>query len=150
MNDLDKKASLFLDELYKQKGFEVIGKAPDMKFDDYDKIIKFKDLITYKVEEKARNGNYGDVLIEIMEDLKSGDLGWIYQTKAERLIYCIYSDKADEKPQEVYVFKVEELKNYLFENAKELFNKANISDKGYGLTLNVFLPKELGKRIYPN
>lgn len=147
MNNLDKKASPFLDNLYIRLGGQIIQRAPDYKFDDWDKVVKFTH-ITYKIEEKARIGTYEDVLIEIMEDVKTGDLGWFYQTKADRLIYCLFYTEEDAEPYVVYAFKIEVLKNYLFEHAKELFRCSNISPKGYGLTLNVFLPLNIGIKIY--
>ena len=147
MNNLDKRADPFLNNLYKKLGGEIVSVHPDNKFDDWDKIVKFPN-ITYKIEEKARIGTYEDVLIEILEDIKTGDLGWFYQTKADRLIYCLFENKDSLEPYVVYAFKIEVLKNYYFENAKELFRTSNLSPKGYGLTLNVFLPLELGQKIF--
>src|SRR3990167_10587470 len=108
MNNLDKKADPFLDRLYNKLGGQIIKRAPNYKFDDWDKILKFKN-ITYKIEEKARIGTYEDVLIEIIEDLKTGDLGWFYQTKAERLIYCLFENKKSQEPYVVYKFAIEKL-----------------------------------------
>ncbi len=147
MNTLDKRADPFLDNLYKKLGGEITARHPDSKFDDWDKIVKFPS-ITYKIEEKARIGDYDDVLVEIIEDVKTGDLGWFYQTKADRLIYCLFESEESLEPYVVYVFDIQKLKNYYFEHAKELFRQSNISDKGYGLTLNIFLPLDLGKKIY--
>ena len=148
MNNFDVKASLFLNQLYYDLGAKKITSAPQRKFDDWDKIVEFEN-ITYKIEEKARTGIWEDLLIEIVEDLKTGDLGWFYQTKADKIVYAFYEDEKQEKPHSVYALSVEKMKNYFFENSKNLIRKSNISPRGYGLTLNIFLPLNLAIKIYP-
>jgi len=147
--DLEEKASAFLDMLYCNLGGEVIKDAPKRKFDDWDKIVRFEQ-ITYKIEEKARIGLWDDLLVELIEDLRTGDLGWFYQTKADKIIYCFYESKEAEKPKAVYAFSVEKMRSFVFEHAKDLIRKSNISSKGYGLTLNIFIPLTIAKKIYPN
>ena len=146
--DLEAKASEFIDKFYKERGAYSIEMAPNRKFDDWDKIVKFKT-ITYKIEEKARVGVYGDILIEIMEDVTTGDLGWFYQTKADKIIYIIYQKEEDELPFRVYAIDIPIAKKYFSEHIKGLIRGANISPKGYGLTLSIFLPLTIGKQIYP-
>ena len=146
--DLEKKASAFLDMLYCSLGGEIVKDAPKRKFDDWDKVVKFEN-ITYKIEEKARVGIWGDLLVELIEDLKSCDPGWFYQTKADKVIYCFYESEKAEEPKSVYALSVEKMRNFVFEHAKELIRKSNISPKGYGLTLNIFIPLNIAKKIYP-
>lgn len=146
--DLEKKASSFLDMLYCKLGGEVIKDAPKRVFDDWDKIVKFEN-ITYKIEEKARIGIWNDLLIELIEDLKTGDLGWFYQTKADKIIYSFFESEEAEEPTTIYVLSVEKMKNFIFENIKELIKKSKVSSKGYGLTLNIFIPLNIAKKIYP-
>jgi hypothetical protein len=146
MNDFDKNTNAVMGMYYEYLGYEIIQEAPARVFDDWDRILKVKGELV-KVEEKARRGEYDDVLVELIEDLKTGDLGWIYQTKADKLIYSFFDNKG-KNPNKIYMFDMETIKNYLFNNIKELIHNSNISPKGYGLTLNVFLPLKLGKLIY--
>ena len=145
---LEDKASVFMDSFYKEKGAISIIPHPDRKFDDWDKVVKFPN-ITYKIEEKARIGDYNDILVEVLEDLKTGDLGWIYQTKADIIIYVVYQKEGDEKPKRIYKIIVTRIKEYLIDHARELFQNSNVAPLGYGLTLNIFMPLEIGKQIYP-
>jgi len=146
--DLEKKASAFLDMLYCSLGGEIIKDAPKRKFDDWDKVVKFEN-ITYKIEEKTRVGLWEDLLVELIEDLKTGDLGWFYQTKADKIIYCFYESEKAKEPESIYALSVEKMRNFVFEHTKKLIRKSNISSKGYGLTLNIFIPLTIAKKIYP-
>jgi len=147
MNDLDKKASPFLDMLYTSRGGEVIKEAPNMKFDDWDKLVKF-EYLTYKIEEKSFNSLWDGLLVELIEDLKTGDLGWFYQTRADKIIYAFFINEEAKIPHSVYEVSVPTMRNYVNENIKELIKKAKICDKGYGTTLFVVIPLEIGNRIY--
>jgi hypothetical protein len=142
MNHLDKESSDFLDELYKSYGGIVIEYAPKRVFDDWDKRVQFGSK-TISIEEKTRARDYGDILVELVEDLKTLDPGWIYQTKADRLVYCVL------EPRLVYALPMGKLKDYVFDNIRVLLRNCNISDQGYGKTLNIFVPTNLGKLIYP-
>lgn len=146
--DLEKKASVFLNMFYEKLGGEIIKDAPKQVFDDWDKIVKFEH-ITYKIEEKARIGLWDDLLVELIEDLKTGDLGWFYQTKADKIIYSFFETEESPEPKVIYALSVIDMKQYVFSNMKELIMESRLSPKGYGLTLNVFIPLELAKQIYP-
>jgi hypothetical protein len=145
--DLEKKARKFLTEFYKEKGAYEIIEAPYQPFDDWDRTVKFKN-ITYKIEEKARIGIWDDILIELLEDVTTGDLGWYYQTKADKLIYCMFLDRDKEIPSRVYSIALLDIKKYISENSS-VFEHPKLSYKGYGLTLNIFVPLDIAQQIYP-
>ncbi len=146
-SDLEKKTSVFLDMFYVSLGGEIVKEAPPVVFDDWDKVVKFAH-ITYKIEEKSFNTIWDGLLVELVEDLTTGDLGWYYQTKADKIIYSFFENETKQEPSTIYVLAVPEMKKYVMENIKQLISKAKISDKGYGKTLFVVIPLEVGKRIY--
>ncbi len=86
------------------------------------------------VDEKARIGEYNDFLLEIMQDIKTGNLGWFYH-KIDWILYGSWNDLENYYPNSLYLVKTKELKNYV--DNLEGFIKTCISKKGWGNTYNI-------------
>lgn len=52
-----------------------------------DKIIKLKDGTCFSVEEKIRENDYGDILLETWSVVEKGEKGWPYKILSDYLLY---------------------------------------------------------------
>ena len=88
------------------------------------------------IDEKALRNDYGNFIVEIIQDLNTGHLGWIYKPK-NLYFYGSWRNPIDEEPSSLYSVDAELLKQFLAVNWKVLFNggKVKISEKGWGTTL---------------
>lgn len=101
--------------------------GPENKW--YDAVVMIENQ-WIKIEEKYRSEDYNDLLVEIEQDTKTGDPGWIRYSKADYLIYGV-KDK-------FYFVDMPKLKN-LVETYGDQF-PVIYSDKGWGNTKNIAIP----------
>lgn len=97
-----------------------------------------------KVEEKYRDADFGDFLIEVVHDMATGDLGWYYKTRCDRLAYIICDNWVPIKVWLVYWSRFKEW--WLQRLADDKHAPAKISPRGIGLTLNLTID---WKRVPP-
>lgn len=88
------------------------------------------------VDEKARFKEYNDFLVEIIQDMKTGNLGW-YFSKHDWILYGSWDILEDIYPRSLYLVKCRELENYIL--GLEGFIKTCISKEGWGNTWNIVL-----------
>lgn len=88
------------------------------------------------VDEKVRQGDFGDCLIEIIQDINTGKLGWFFGEK-DWILYGSWADIESVYPSSLYVISSKGLKEYI--NNLEGFIKTCISKKGWGNTWNIVL-----------
>ena len=109
----------------------------------YDVKIQVKDK-WYKIEEKTREIDYKDLLVEIEQDTESKAPGWLYYTQADYLFYMV-------NKKTIYLVNMNRLKNHI-ENFKDYYNQ-KVSIKGWGKTVNIVIPwhtilyNKIGKRL---
>lgn len=102
------------------------------------------------VDEKARNGEYGDFLMEIMQDMNSGSLGWFF-SKKDWILYGSWNDPESAYPTSLYLVKSKELKDYIA--TLDGFIKTCISKTGWGntwcivLNWNNLISKNIAERL---
>jgi len=100
-----------------------------------DLVLEYKSN-QYKTEEKFRDGDWRDLLVEILQCIITQEPGWFYTTKADLVSYVMCNSKWI--PQRFYLVRWPEFKNWLYEYlSKNKFPKAIISPRGLGLTLNL-------------
>ena len=120
-----------------------LGFTPDrtLACEDFD--FRFeKDGQIYTAEEKFREKDYGDFLLEIMQDVGTGHKGWFYTCKAYFLVYIV-------EGQFVYFINWRKFKNWIKEDFKNVKFKTSYSNQGYGLTVNLSINWEyIPKSIY--
>jgi len=88
------------------------------------------------VDEKVRVGNFNDFLLEIIQDMKTGKLGWFF-SKKDWILYGSWDDIEKVYPTSLYLVKSKELKEYI--NNLGGFISTCISKKGWGNTWNIKL-----------
>lgn len=136
--ELEKKKHFdFFIPFYKEKNWiihkdNIAGNRPI----DWDvKLEVFAGRII-SVDEKVRQGEFNDCLVEIIQDMKTGKVGWIFGEK-DYILYGSWTDIEDYYPSSLYLIKSGELKNYI--NNLSGFIKTCISKKGWGNTWNLVL-----------
>ena len=116
---------------YQTKGWEVLQDNLGKKT-DWDVKLRIDGKV-YTVDEKARQREYGDFLVEIVQDLKTGNKGWVFK---EKDFYFYASWVGEEKePRSFYTIRSPALQRFVITNWKTLLAKMEISEKGWGTTL---------------
>lgn len=116
---------------YRNNRFEVIEDFTD-RFSPYDMKLK-KDEIIYYVDEKARQRDYDDFIVEVFQCLKTGKIGWLYKFKTH-YFYASWNNPENPEPSSAYWIDSKKLIDFLATNFDEL--NSVVSQKGYGLTYN--------------
>src|SRR3990167_6294158 len=93
---------------YKQQGYEVITDNLG-KNTDWDVLLKTPDG-NIRVDEKARMADYGDFLVEIVQDLKTGNKGWLFK---EKDYYFYGSWNKNKEPQSLYSINSNMLQSFI-------------------------------------
>lgn len=138
-------------KLYKQLGFEVI--KLDKKDESADFILKYNNKL-YRIEEKVRRKYYPDLCFEIMQDVKTCSLGWVYKCNADYIFY-IYWDMNKDVCKYIYKIKWAKCKNYVMNNLINHKYKVGKSIGGWGYTIFLIIPwlllekNKIAERAYP-
>ena|SRR3990167_7917829 len=88
------------------------------------------------VDEKALRKEFDNFLIEIVQDMKTGNLGWFFGQK-DWILYGSWQDMEKAYPSSLYLVDSKKLKEYI--NSLEGFIKTCISKRGWGNTWNIVL-----------
>lgn len=127
----EKEMQPLADEFYRQWGFE-IKRNGDKKKD----VTLTREGESQTVEEKYRNCYRPDILIEMVQDLSTVSPGWCVETGCDFLHYFFHNstqllelDRIDWTKFKPWFFKT-----YL---PGHKIGDYVLSDKGYGLTLNI-------------
>jgi len=123
----NKIARPFFDKFYEAKGYGV-KRMTGIKNKDYDCEVKIGDK-WYKIEEKYRDREITDCLIETIQDTETNAPGWLYYCKADYILYG--------GGNKIYCIDFNQLKIFL-EKHKDKFN-TKISKKGWGRTENIVI-----------
>ena len=106
-------------------------------------VTLYYDNQKFLIEHKFRRVIYPDVLVEINQDIKTNNSGWLYECGAEVLLYIICRP-TEGVVQPIYFYKIEFklFKNWFFSwlETEQHPNFRICKDKGYGITLNTVVP----------
>ncbi len=127
--EFEKSMNTYMDKYYKNLGFSIDWDGNK----EYDCILHKENKSPVKVELKYRKKIYNDILVEVIQDMKTNHPGWLYTSNSRYLHYVICT----KKPEYYYSLKFKLFKKWFFEHIKS--NKVSfiISKKGWGLTLNM-------------
>jgi len=122
---------------YQEKNWQVIqdnidGNQPI----DWDVKLEISAGNHILVDEKARTGEFGDCLIEVIQDINTKKLGWLFGKK-DFILYGSWIDIKSIYPSSLYMINSNKLKEYI--NNLDGFRKICISKKGWGNTWNLIL-----------
>ncbi len=141
--DFERYAQQILDGYYKSRN-HTVDRSSSCKL--YDCIID----ATSKVEEKIRQEEHNDILVEVIQDMETYSPGWFYETGCDYLHYVFMNDTGIGRFIRIdwSKFKSWCLSDY-FVNNKHPYSV--ISPKGWGLTINLSIPiKDIPKYIVRN
>lgn len=126
----EKSMNPYMNEWYKSHGYIV-----DWDCGDYykDCILK-RGKIELNIELKYRTVEYSDILIELVQDMKVCEKGWVHISRADYLHYVV----CKEKPIYFYSIKYKKFKDWFWNHYKDF--KHHESYKGRGITLNAKVP----------
>lgn len=140
--DKEKIAQSYMDKWYRSFGYVIVNRTGTKQRD----LILMKNNVEIRVEEKFREKDYGDLLIEIIQDVVSNNPGWFYSETFDRLSYVTVDNNY--KPVQIYWIKFVKFKSWLFDYlTKKKRAEVVFSPLGYGLTMNLpiswqSIPKE--------
>ena len=138
----------FMDRFYVGRlGMERIDRAVSCK--GYDLSAKYNGAVYHLEEKFLFTEPYDNTLIEIVQAVERGDMGWFHHTKCDRLIwvYCGRDNGrggvATAPPVCVYISRWPQLREYTLNMMKKSkWTKVNICTTGYGVTINYSIPWE--------
>ena len=122
-----------LDKVYIKLGYEPVRDNPNKQYDLY---LRINNRL-YKTEEKIRQiSSYDDFLIEIVQDLVSGDPGWFATTGCDYLSYVLCKNDVI---QLVYFVQWQRFKDWFISTYLPAHKKGDYvySGRGYGATINI-------------
>lgn len=130
----EKAMQPFMDAEYLSKGHQIVTRVGTRK---YDLILKVngKDQL---IEEKYREKEYDDILVEILQDVISGGLGWYYTTGCDYLHYILCPNW--QPPTRYWRIPWQPFKTWMEEAFWKTKPKYRTSSRGYGRSLNVCVP----------
>lgn len=128
-----------LDDFYRARGYavdrSVAGREHDLALERAGR--------RFTVEEKIRSVAYDDILIELIQDVPSGNLGWFY---TEEFDYLVYAVVAGGELRRVTVIDWPRFRKWFgrvyFDRLRERRRPPalRLSLEGYGVTVNLPVP----------
>lgn len=88
------------------------------------------------VDEKALRREYGDFLVEIIQDMITGSLGWFF-SKKDWILYGSWDNPEKIYPTSLYLIKTKELREHIL--SLRGFIQTCVSVRGWGNTWNLKL-----------
>jgi len=128
----------YMDVWYRDHGFKITNRKGNF---ERDLVLVDKQNKPLDVEEKYRSKDWGDLLVELTQDMVKNSPGWFYTEKPDILSYIIHNNI---HPAIIYWIWFEKFRDWMFKYLASV-GQANIviSPKGIGLTLNIAIPWKL-------
>lgn len=127
-----------MDYHYNWRGHEIISREGTR---EYDLVIRNRGYgEPEKVEEQFRSQFYGDLLIELMQDIPTRKQGWYYETRCDYLHYVVCP--AWEQIEYYYRLNWRRFRKWMESHYFRENNRPHMqtSIQGYGTTLNICVP----------
>lgn len=130
-----------LDAFYRARGYVVDRSVAGREFD----LALERDGTHFLVEEKIRSAAYSDVLLELIQDVPSGNRGWFYTEEFDYLVYAVVSGRALRR---VTIIDWPRFRKWLgrvyFDRLREQRRRPSlrVSLEGYGVTVNMVVPMD--------
>lgn len=138
-------SAAYMDEIYRSRGHEVVSRDGRQ---GYDLILLRCGEQEERIEEKYRYQHYDDLLIEVCQDIVSGNPGWFARTQCDYLHY-IFCDPETYRPLRFYRLDWKRFRTWYIEYLKNNRHPpCIISPRGYGLTANLGIAHDLIPRTY--
>jgi len=128
-----------LREIYRHYGFEVkyINGKENEKYDGI--LINAENNTRISIEEKGLSYYHKCCPIELIQDIKTQNMGWFYKTEAKYIIFIYFENK---QPYICYLIKMGLLKEYPAEYLNHNGCFTALALGGWGDTVNLNIPWE--------
>ena len=132
----EKVAQRHADLFYARQGY-VIASRDGCR--EWDLQIQLRGRL-WSVEEKFRVGlHFEDLLVEILQDMRTGALGWAYETRCDLLHYFLCD--RDWRPALLHQVDWPRFREWLHEYVSESRQLQWVkSTRGWGTTINIAVP----------
>ena len=135
--EFEKKIQAELDYIYKNIfGDCIISRLGTSK---YDLIIT--DNMTnkqYTIQEKIIRNSYSRLSVEIIQDIVTGNLGWIYKCQSDFLHWVMCDNQS---PHKIYRVKLADFRSWYFQNCWRYSpDTFRLETDGWGKTLHQLIP----------
>ena len=132
--DWERRMQPFMDFWYiEELNKNVVNRKESCK--KYDVIVD--DL---KIEEKFlfTDYDYPQMLVEIIQDVESWNLGWFHHVEADYLVWAFCPKDHVSRPRTIYMIKYRRFVEYIIKLLKNanMWERFNINNKYYGITIN--------------
>jgi len=134
----------FADAFYISRGYKIDRvQGKQNKLGD---VYLSKNGSVFLIEEKFLRQELNFMFVEIVQDVKTNNIGWLWYTGSEYIFYCM--------PETQYFCHTERLRNFIREFGD--FYKTLISRKGWGQTENkavdwgTVIHKKIAKKVKRN
>lgn len=122
---------------YREKNWQVIQDNIDSQQKiDWDVKLEIFAGQFVLVDEKVRGKEFDDLIVEIIQDMRTGNLGWFFGP-SDWILYGSWVVKESVWPFSLYLIRLKSLKEYIY--GLKGFVKTCISspEKGWGITWNI-------------
>jgi len=132
--DDEKLMQRYADEYYLSRGYNFNRSGSCKQYD----VRIHQNGASYLVEEKFNftDRSYDRMIVELIQDAKSGDLGWFYHVNCDSLFWFYCPADRQSRPNILYVIDWPYFKDYVIGKMNGWINM-HYNNKGYGLTLNI-------------
>ena len=108
----EKHSSFFL-PYYEENNWKVLEDNIDGNVPiSWDVNLQYENNTTDLVDEKARTTDYGDCVIEFIQDVKSQSWGWYYGKK-DVVLYANWKDPHSDNPSSFHSIRMSKLHEYI-------------------------------------
>jgi len=129
----EKAAQVGVDQWYASRGWT---SARDKACKLFDCVLS-RGVNQHTVEEKFRSRIRDDILIELIQDANTGELGWFFTTGCDYLHYIMAGEGG-----RTILYRIEwpGFKAWLLQDPKRFEYGTKVSADGYGMTINIVVP----------
>ena len=134
--DDERRMQPFMNIFYQARGWQADRSGSCRNFD----LVLTQNNTTLKIEEKFLfTKEYDQLLIEFIQDMRSGDLGWYYHVDCDYLIWAYCNEDRISAPIKIYLIKWYRFKDRVmqFNADSNTWQDFNVCNKNYGITLNL-------------
>ena len=141
--EFEERMNVYMERLYRLCGYGIIWNGDQKK--DVTLIIDGKKQLVEHKYRRFTKRIWNDILVEIMQDMVSHNLGWIYICGADCLHYVVcQGEENNEYVSYYYDIDMSKFKAWFFNWLKiEQYPKYRTSLAGYGVTLNIAVPLDV-------
>lgn len=132
----EKEAQKYFNTWYENKGWTYT--RIEGKENESGDVRVSKNGKEFLIEEKSERIVTNNMCVELIQDVDSVNLGWMFKTKADYINYIQCDGEDITKVKHHHMIHMEKLTTHLFHDGNSV--RINETDKGFGRTINCLIP----------